>query len=68
MAETEIMLKLVVGYTELVGSKLKKWKGFLKPNCERGPNPNLLGVRYDGSIRDFLADGKPRQTQLASNI
>ena len=62
------MPKLVESYTELGCSKLKKGKGFSKPNCERGPNPNLLGVRYDGSIRDFLADGKPRQTQLASNI
>ena len=68
VTETELMPRLVVGYTELGSSKWKKWKGFLKPNCERGPNPNLLGVRYDGSIRDFLADGKPRQTQLASNI
>ena len=32
------MPKLVVGYTELVGSKLKKGKGFSKPNFEVGPN------------------------------
>jgi hypothetical protein len=24
-------------YTELGGGKLKKWKGFLKPNYELGP-------------------------------
>jgi hypothetical protein len=30
--ETELMPKLVVDYTELGGSKLKKGKGFLKPN------------------------------------
>jgi hypothetical protein len=30
---------LEVGYTELSCSKLKKGKGFLKPNFERGPNP-----------------------------
>jgi hypothetical protein len=29
---------LVVGNTELGGSKLKKWKGVLKPNFEGGPN------------------------------
>jgi hypothetical protein len=33
------MLKLVVGYTDLVGGKLKKGKGFLKPNSGVGPNP-----------------------------
>jgi hypothetical protein len=32
------MPKLVEGYTELVGSKLNKWKGFLKPNFELWPN------------------------------
>ena len=37
-AETEPMPKLVEGYTELGCSKLKKGKGFLKPNFERGPN------------------------------
>ena len=32
VAETELMPRLVVGYTELGGSKLKKGNGFLKPN------------------------------------
>jgi hypothetical protein len=36
--DTEPMPKLVVGNTELVVSKLKKGKGFLKPNFELGPN------------------------------
>ena len=36
-AETEIIPRLVVGYTERDGSKLKKGKGFLKPNLELGP-------------------------------
>jgi len=30
---------LVVGNTELIGSKLKKGKGFLKPNLETLPSP-----------------------------
>jgi len=38
VAETETMPRLVVGYTELAGSKLKKGKGFLKPNFELGPS------------------------------
>jgi hypothetical protein len=35
------MPKLVGGYTELSCSKLKKGKGFLKPNFELGPNLDL---------------------------
>jgi len=38
VTETELMPRLVVGNTELGGSKLKKGKGFLEPNFERGPN------------------------------
>jgi len=38
VAETELMPRLVVGYTELFCSKWKNWKGFLKPNFGRGPN------------------------------
>ncbi len=30
--ETDLMPRLLVGYTELDGGKLKKGKGFLKPN------------------------------------
>ena len=40
-AETELMPRLVVGYTELVCGKLKSGKGFLKPNFELGPKPSL---------------------------
>jgi len=36
--ETELMPRLVVGDTEWAGSKLKKGKGFLKPNFGVGPN------------------------------
>jgi len=39
VAETETMPRLVVGYTELGCGRLKKGKGFLKPNFELGPNP-----------------------------
>ena len=42
--ETELMLKLVVDYTELGGSKLKKWKGFSGPNFGVGPEGNWLAV------------------------
>ena len=38
VTETELMPRLVVGYTELGCSKLKKGNGFLKPNFELGPN------------------------------
>jgi hypothetical protein len=38
VTDTEPMPKLVVGYTELVGSKLKKGKGFLKPNLGLVPS------------------------------
>ncbi len=39
VTETELMPKLVVGYTELVGSKLKRGNGFLKLNFGVGPKP-----------------------------
>ena len=41
MVEIELMPRLLVGNTELSGSKLKKGKGFLKPNF--GVGPNLAG-------------------------
>ena len=44
---TELMPRLVVGYAELGGGKLKKAKGFLKPNFGVGPKPNWQRVRYD---------------------
>ncbi len=37
VTETELMPRLVGGYTELGGSKLKNCNGFLKPNFELGP-------------------------------
>ena len=39
-----------MGYTELGDGKWKNWKGFSKPNFERVPNPEFLGVRYDGFV------------------
>jgi hypothetical protein len=52
VTETELMLNRVVGNTELGGgSKLKKGKGFLKPNLELGPNPNLLVRITKGNTR-----------------
>ena len=49
-AQTELMPRLVVGNTELSCSKLKRGKGFLKPNLGVGPNRipelnNLLSIR-----------------------
>ncbi len=41
VAGTELMPKLVVGYTELGCSKLKNGKGKSKPNFELGPNLDL---------------------------
>ena len=38
VTDTEPMPKLVVGYIEPGCSKLKNFKGFLKPNFELGPN------------------------------
>ena len=38
VAETEIMPRPLVDYTETVCSKLKKGNGFLKPNFGVGPN------------------------------
>ena len=38
VAETELMPRLLVGYTEVDVSKFKKGNGFLKPNFGVGPN------------------------------
>ena len=38
MTETELIPRLLVGYTELGGGKLKKGKGFLEPNFGVGSN------------------------------
>ena len=62
------MLNLVVDYTELGCCKLKNGKGFLKPNFELVPKPELLWCRVRRVKRDILANRKTRQTQLASNI
>jgi len=40
------MPRLLVGYTELDGSKLKKGRGFLKPNFGVGPNWLCPGVGH----------------------
>ena len=50
MTETELMPRLVVGYTELDGGKLKKGNGFLEPNFEIPPKLNQWGIRYDGCV------------------
>ena len=54
MAETEIMLKLVVGYTELDSDKLKKGKGLLKPNF--GVLPKCAGRRVRQVRRIFRSN------------
>ena len=38
VVETDLMPRLVVGYTELGCGKLKKGNGFLEPNHEPLPN------------------------------
>ena len=44
MTETELMPRLLVDYTEPGGGKLKKGKGFLKPNF--GVGPNMVAVVF----------------------
>ena len=39
VVESELMPRLLVGYTEPGGGKLKKVNGFLKPNFGVGLNP-----------------------------
>jgi hypothetical protein len=52
VVETELMPKLVGGETETVcGGKLKKCKGFLKPNFET--LPKLRQVRLYGILKMF---------------
>jgi len=50
-ADTEPVPKLVGGNTELGCSKLKNWKGFLKPNFELLPNLKTFLV---GTLVVFL--------------
>ena len=51
--ETELMPRLVVGYAELGGGKVKRGKGFLKVNFEVLPKLGWPGVGYDGLIGGF---------------
>ena len=44
VADTELMPRLVVGYTELGGGKLKKGKRFLKPNFGMGANCDMIST------------------------
>ena len=49
------MQRLVVGYTELGCSKLKKGNSFLKPNFELGPSfGNIRSLGPPGKYRDSL--------------
>ena len=67
MAETELMPKLVVGYAELGCSKLKKGKGFLKPNFELGPNSARLIALVIKKILDHW-DAKSRALASAHQL
>ena len=62
VAETEPMPRLVVGYTEQGGGKLKKGKGFFKPNFEPGPNPKTFHTQPQelGRLPHGDIDFKPR--------
>ena len=40
--ENELMPRVLVGYTEAPGGKLKTGNGFLQPNDGVGPNPSVL--------------------------
>ena len=57
VAATELMPRLVVGNTELSCSKLKNWKGFLKPNFGQGPKPSGLAA-HETSRHDCLLFSK----------
>ena len=46
VTETERMPSLIGGNTELGGGKLKKGKGFLKPNFELLPNGADCPTRF----------------------
>ena len=52
VAEAELMPRLLVGYTELVGGKLKRGNGFLKPNF--GVGPKLGQVRLYRISKKFF--------------
>jgi hypothetical protein len=55
---TELMPRLLVGYTELGGSKLKKGNGFLKPNFETLPKlrpPHFSALHTKSSYLIYLS-------------
>lgn len=54
--DTELMLRLVVGYTELRGSKLKKWKRFSKPNFGLLPKSSQASDSIYESLTCHLQD------------
>ncbi len=60
VTDTETMPKLVVGYTELGCSKLKRGKGFSKPNFE--PVPSSLAVEPHVREGKFFAQPSIRIT------
>ena len=53
VAETELMPRLVVGYTEMRCSKWKKGNGFLKPNFGAGPN-QAVGLDLLQPVKDSI--------------
>ena len=61
---TELMPRLVVGYTEPVGGKLKRGKGLLKPNFGVGPNQSPLAAKILRLIGSYL---KPLNFLLQNN-
>jgi hypothetical protein len=61
--ETERMPRLVVGYTELGGSKLKKGKGFLKPKFRASSETSALAYRRVRQVHRIVAGKISRQAQ-----
>ena len=55
MVGAELMPRLVVGYTEPCGGKLKKGNVFLKPNFGVGPSPSLELVRRGEYFARFVS-------------
>ena len=55
MTETELMPRLVLGYTEQNCGKLKKGEGFLQANFERVPN---WASRLNRNLRFRLASSR----------
>ena len=70
------MPRLVVGYTEIVGGKLKNWNGFLEPNfgvganCSPHDSTDELLVRHpqvlrERGMRKFKSVGQAQRFQGA---